>query len=349
MQKTSKSFISNGPLLRPPLRAPPPWRGRRMARLAPQSRSSSDFRGAGPHHDGQGSRAQRRARLRRARNDAARQRRAPGGRGRALRRSGGAARHRPSGHVGLELVRVPHRGVLPLVALLSGGHRHGTHSFFGIAVFTAGPDFAGLYQLSGPKVTGLGHPAFSWHLVPAILFMSLLYSAALRALHVGGHHGDLLGIGAAIVTCYTGADLTRLPVGSWHVPMLAIAVALGCAAHIAGDELTHGGCPSSGRPACTSSTCCRGRCSSPRPSCARPGSSPAAGGRARPRGLARHGPSAGAAVIAHCGGAPLAGLDPDVLPDGVVAVGYDVGQAVIRVGGQRLREDRVDRPGWSGS
>jgi membrane-bound metal-dependent hydrolase YbcI (DUF457 family) len=130
-----------------------------------------------------------------------------------------------------------------LVALLSGGHRHGTHSIVGIAVFTAGSYFAGQYQLSGPKVTGFGHPAFSWHLVPAVLFMSLLYSAALRALHVGGHHGDLLGIGAAIVTAYTGADLVRLPVGSWHVPMLAIAVALGCAAHIAGDELTHGGCP----------------------------------------------------------------------------------------------------------
>jgi membrane-bound metal-dependent hydrolase YbcI (DUF457 family) len=130
-----------------------------------------------------------------------------------------------------------------LVALLSGGHRHGTHSIFGIAAFTGGSFAAGAYQLSGPKVTGIGHPAFSWHLVPALLLMSLLYSAALRALHVGGHHGDLLGIGAAIVTCYSGADLTRLPVGSWHVPMLAIAVALGCAAHIAGDELTHGGCP----------------------------------------------------------------------------------------------------------
>ena len=31
--------------------------------------------------------------------------------------------------------------------------------------------------------------------------------------------------------------------GSWHVPLLAVATALGCAAHIAGDELTHGGCP----------------------------------------------------------------------------------------------------------
>jgi membrane-bound metal-dependent hydrolase YbcI (DUF457 family) len=130
-----------------------------------------------------------------------------------------------------------------LVAKLSGGHRHGTHSLFGIAVFTAGAYAAGAYQLSGPRVSGIGHPAFSWHLVPAVLFLSLLYSAALRALHVGGHHGDLLGIAAAVVTCYTGADLTRLPVGPWHIPMLAVVIALGCAAHIAGDELTHGGCP----------------------------------------------------------------------------------------------------------
>ena len=34
-----------------------------------------------------------------------------------------------------------------------------------------------------------------------------------------------------------------MPVGSWHLPLLAVSVALGCAAHIAGDELTHGGCP----------------------------------------------------------------------------------------------------------
>jgi membrane-bound metal-dependent hydrolase YbcI (DUF457 family) len=130
-----------------------------------------------------------------------------------------------------------------LVAKLSGGHRHGTHSLFGIAVFTAGAFAAGAYQLSGPRLSGAGHPVFSWHLVPAVLFLSLLYSAALRALHVGGHHGDLLGIAAAVVTCYTGADLTRLPVGHWHIPMLAVVIALGCAAHIAGDELTHGGCP----------------------------------------------------------------------------------------------------------
>ena len=83
---------------------------------------------------------------------------------------------------------------------LSGGHRHGTHSFVGIAVFSAGALAAGSYQLTAHLT---GHTVFSWHLVPAALYLALLYSAALRALHIGGHHGDLLGIGGAAVTCYT--------------------------------------------------------------------------------------------------------------------------------------------------
>jgi membrane-bound metal-dependent hydrolase YbcI (DUF457 family) len=130
-----------------------------------------------------------------------------------------------------------------LVDRLSGGHRHGTHSLVGIVVFTAGAYGAGLFQLSGPKALASGHPAFSWHIVPATLIIALLYSSALRALRIGGHYGDLLGIAGALATCFTGADLIQLPVGSWHAPLLAIATALGCAAHIAGDELTHGGCP----------------------------------------------------------------------------------------------------------
>jgi membrane-bound metal-dependent hydrolase YbcI (DUF457 family) len=130
-----------------------------------------------------------------------------------------------------------------LVDRLSGGHRHGTHSLVGIAAFTAGALVAGAYQISGPRAGSAGHVAFSWHMVPAGLYLALLYSSALRALHVGGHHGDLLGIASAVITCYTGADLFRIPVGPWHVPMLAVATGLGCAAHIAGDELTHGGCP----------------------------------------------------------------------------------------------------------
>ena len=129
-----------------------------------------------------------------------------------------------------------------LVDRLSGGHRHGTHSLLGITVFTAAAYGAGLFQLSEPKSV-TRHIIFSWHIVPAAIILALLYSAALRALKIGGHFGDLIGIVAAAVTCFSGADLTELPVASWHVPLLATAVALGCAAHIAGDELTHGGCP----------------------------------------------------------------------------------------------------------
>jgi membrane-bound metal-dependent hydrolase YbcI (DUF457 family) len=130
-----------------------------------------------------------------------------------------------------------------VVDRISGGHRHGTHSLLGIAVFTVGAYGAGLFQLSEPKAVATGHLVFSWHMVPAALVLALLYSSALRALHIGGHYGDLLGVAAALVTCFTGADLTQLTVWSWHVPLLAVATALGCAAHIAGDELTHGGCP----------------------------------------------------------------------------------------------------------
>jgi membrane-bound metal-dependent hydrolase YbcI (DUF457 family) len=129
-----------------------------------------------------------------------------------------------------------------LVDRLSGGHRHGTHSVLGIVAFTAAAYGAGLFQLSEPAAV-TRHLDFSWHIVPAALILALLYSAALRALRIGGHFGDLLGIGAAAATCFTGADLTQLPIGHWHVPLLATATALGCAGHIAGDELTHGGCP----------------------------------------------------------------------------------------------------------
>jgi membrane-bound metal-dependent hydrolase YbcI (DUF457 family) len=125
-----------------------------------------------------------------------------------------------------------------LIEKVSGGHRHLTHAIPGVAVFTAGALTAGRYQLSA---SAAHHPAFSWHLVPAGIFLALLYSAALRALKIGGHHGDLIGIAGAAATIYTGADLITLT--SWHVPLIGLATAIGCVAHIAGDELTHGGCP----------------------------------------------------------------------------------------------------------
>jgi len=136
-----------------------------------------------------------------------------------------------------------------LVEKISGGHRHGTHALIGIAIFTAGAYAAGRYQLSGPHPpyaapgTPGWHPALFWHLVPAGIFLTLLYAAALRALKIGSHHGDLIAMAGAAATIYYGTDLEVLSVGSWHVPLLALATGLGCAAHIVGDELTHGGCP----------------------------------------------------------------------------------------------------------
>src|SRR5580704_4591452 len=61
-----------------------------------------------------------------------------------------------------------------VVDRISGGHRHGTHSFVGIGVFTLGAFGAGLYQLSQPKAVTTGHLVFSWHVVPAALILALL-------------------------------------------------------------------------------------------------------------------------------------------------------------------------------
>lgn len=136
-----------------------------------------------------------------------------------------------------------------LVEKISGGHRHLTHAIPGILVFTAGAITAGRYQLSGPHPpyaapgSPAWHPALFWHLVPAGIFLTLLYAAALRALKIGGHHGDLIAMIGAAATIYLGTDLEVIPLGPWHVPLIGLATGIGCVAHIIGDELTHGGCP----------------------------------------------------------------------------------------------------------
>jgi len=45
----------------------------------------------------------------------------------------------------------------------------------------------------------------------------------------------------AVLVIWQGWDLVE--VTSWHVPVLAVCVALGMLAHLAGDMLTHDGCP----------------------------------------------------------------------------------------------------------
>lgn len=126
-----------------------------------------------------------------------------------------------------------------VVHQVSGGHRKGTHSLLGVAIMGLAALGAGNWQ-AGAAATSR-HPELWWHLVPAGLILGLLYSAGFRALHIGGHHGDAFGLALAAVTIWHGWDLALVTPG--HVPVLALCVALGMLAHIAGDMLTHDGCP----------------------------------------------------------------------------------------------------------
>ena len=126
-----------------------------------------------------------------------------------------------------------------IVHRLSGGHRKGTHSLIGVALLTAAALWAGSWQRSAAATAQ--HPQLWWQLIPAGLILALLFSAGFRALYIGGHHADLFGIAVAALVIWKGWDLVE--VTSWHVPVLAVCVALGMLAHLAGDMLTHDGCP----------------------------------------------------------------------------------------------------------
>jgi membrane-bound metal-dependent hydrolase YbcI (DUF457 family) len=126
-----------------------------------------------------------------------------------------------------------------IVHKISGGHRKGTHSLLGVALLTAGSLAAGSWQRTA--WTAGGRLAEPWHLIPAAVILALLFSAGLRALHVGGHHGDAAGIALAALVVWKSWDLAQ--VTSRHVPVLAVCAGLGMLAHIAGDMCTHDGCP----------------------------------------------------------------------------------------------------------
>jgi membrane-bound metal-dependent hydrolase YbcI (DUF457 family) len=64
------------------------------------------------------------------------------------------------------------------------------------------------------------------------VILGVILSAGVRALQIGGHHGDLIGLAGAAAAVYWQAGLALVP----------LCIALGVAAHIAGDELTHDGC-----------------------------------------------------------------------------------------------------------
>lgn len=114
------------------------------------------------------------------------------------------------------------RGFAHVVRWAARGHRHGTHSLLGAAVFTLTAWAAVAEAHTVPGRIWLG------------LWLALLITSALRVLPVvRGHVPDIAGIGAAVGLCYWHSGLIMVPV----------CVGTGVLAHIAGDSLTHGGCP----------------------------------------------------------------------------------------------------------
>lgn len=105
---------------------------------------------------------------------------------------------------------------------VSGGHRKGTHSLTGVAVFTAGALLAGAWQAAQPG---------RWpHDLPAALFVALPVAAAFHALRLGGHHGDAAGLVLAAVAIWKSWYLVGLT--QWALPLLGVCAALGMAAFL---------------------------------------------------------------------------------------------------------------------
>jgi membrane-bound metal-dependent hydrolase YbcI (DUF457 family) len=123
------------------------------------------------------------------------------------------------------------RPVAYVIRFTSGGHRHSTHSVIGVAIFTALAVLACHYRHDYAGMAGLA------------FLVALSVSAGLEALRVSrflplpralrhGHAEDLAGVLAAAAVVWGGYGLALIP----------LAVALGCATHIAGDMLTDSGC-----------------------------------------------------------------------------------------------------------
>jgi membrane-bound metal-dependent hydrolase YbcI (DUF457 family) len=122
--------------------------------------------------------------------------------------------------------------VATVIGKVSGGHRHGTHSLVGAAVFTAAA-WAGVeYRHDWAGRIGLG------------VLLAVVLASGLVALRVGkgrrwhgllrGHRSDVLAIAAALAMTVFGTGLG----------LVAFAMGLGCLTHIfAGDSFTEQGCP----------------------------------------------------------------------------------------------------------
>jgi membrane-bound metal-dependent hydrolase YbcI (DUF457 family) len=108
-----------------------------------------------------------------------------------------------------------------IVHRASGGHRKLTHSVAGVGIFALLAWIAVRFDATPAAQVTLG------------LFVALLLAAGMHALRLGGHYGDILAVAGAVAVVH------------WHVglALVPVCIAIGAAAHIAGDELTHDGCP----------------------------------------------------------------------------------------------------------
>ncbi|WP_269936430.1 metal-dependent hydrolase [Arthrobacter sp. HY1533] len=115
------------------------------------------------------------------------------------------------------------------VGKMSGGHRHGTHSILGLAMFVAIAALAGMWTVQLPGY-GTIFPG-------AGILAVLLASFAAKALKF---IPDTMQKFPWIVGIAVGAFVTMFaPQEEYWFPL---AMGLGVAAHIAGDMLTTGGC-----------------------------------------------------------------------------------------------------------
>ncbi len=108
-----------------------------------------------------------------------------------------------------------------LIGRISGGHRHLTHAFLGIAGFSVLAWLAVKYRPDLAGKIGLG------------VFLSLIIASGIYTFGLRGHAADVLAIIGAIALIVSRTGLV-------HV---AVAVLAGCATHVVGDMLTDEGCP----------------------------------------------------------------------------------------------------------
>jgi membrane-bound metal-dependent hydrolase YbcI (DUF457 family) len=117
-----------------------------------------------------------------------------------------------------------------VVAFVSGGHRHGTHSLIGVGAFTA--------------VAWWSTNVRAW---PLVVLMTLLAGLACRALLPRGRDRewklDWADIASTVTALVAAWVAWRLVGSGMDLSVVPYAVAVGCAAHIAGDILTKRGCP----------------------------------------------------------------------------------------------------------